>query len=362
MSRAVVLAPLLAVALCGGACSTTFEDTVGGIVGDVQSLFGASSPPARYLAEIGQVHDGNTWAFKPGVDSPLERTCTAVRELGTCGYATWGEVAYTTQILARMVDEHPSLLVRAECLDTLTKLAPRTFAAVVPPEKVPTREEWIDALLVPKEAAGRTDADAEFTAKVADAVDLLAAYPYDAVDPESPNRADRRTFAREYGERLRNARAVLGAVNGRDLQGLEADPSVREALQRAYVAVSGAVTRLTLLTTALRDPSETTRATAVHDVGVLAFAGGTPVLRVVLIQDGIASVRREAAGALAAYPRDTVVPALIDGLSDEMADVRGAAARSLESVTGETFGDDRTAWIRWWQANGAPKAAPGASR
>lgn len=86
------------------------------------------------------------------------------------------------------------------------------------------------------------------------------------------------------------------------------------------------------------------------------------MLSTVLYYDGFASVRREAAVALASYPREIAVPILIEGLRDEMADVRGAAGRSLESLTGETFGEDRTAWVRWWQTNGPPKTAPGASR
>jgi HEAT repeat protein len=362
VKHAAVRTFALAVALAAAGCTTSLSDTVNGLAGDVESLFGASSPPAKYLAELGAVHDGNTCNFKPDAESPLERTRTAVRTLGTCDYATWGEVSYTIQVLAKMADEHPSQLVRAEVLDTLTRMTQRMLTGGEPPEHVTSYPEMIEALKVLKAAHGRDDSDAEFTASVAQAVGAASAFPFERVETPPPDKIDPRATARSYGEQLRVARVVLGAVSGSSLKGFEGDPGVRESLDRASFTVCGAVIRLTLLRAVLGDPSEATRAAAAHDVGVLAIPEAVPVLRTSLIYDGFASVRRESAVALAAYPRDSVVPILIEGLIDEMADVRGAAGRSLESVTGETFGDDRAAWVRWWQVNGAQKTAPGASR
>jgi HEAT repeat protein len=73
-------------------------------------------------------------------------------------------------------------------------------------------------------------------------------------------------------------------------------------------------------------------------------------------------VRREAARALAAFPAESAVPALLPALSDDMGEVRAAAASSLALVTGQAFGDDRTAWLRWWQArSGGATPAPAPS-
>jgi hypothetical protein len=352
----------LAAALLAAACSSNgLQGTVDSIAGDVEALFGASSPPAKYLAELGAIHDGS-WGFRPDVESPLQRTRDAVRALGTCDFATWGETGYTIQLLARMAEEHPSSLVRAEALDTLTKLATWTFSAYEPVPQATSHADMIESLKVLKTADRKNDTDAELTAQVRGAVTAVGAYAFDRVELAPLDRADRRASARAYAERLRIARGTLRSLAGPSLAGFEADPGVREALDRAYVALSGSVIRLSMLRSVLGDPAEATRTAAAHDIAVLVVPDAAPVLRTVLIFDDFASVRREAAVALAAYPREAVVPILIEGLGDEMADVRGAAGRSLETVTGETFGDDRAAWVRWWQANGAPKTAPGASR
>src|SRR5207253_509494 len=108
---------------------------------------------------------------------------------------------------------------------------------------------------------------------------------------------------------------------------------VHDALERAYVSVSASVVRLSLAKAALADPADTTRTTAVRDLGALASEDAGGVLRLVLLRDARGAVRREAAKSLAAYPESVAVPALIDGLADESSDVRGAAASSLAAVT-----------------------------
>jgi hypothetical protein len=354
---------LVAAALAAAACSSNgLQGAVDGIAGDIEALFGASSPPAKFLGEIGAVNEPNCCNFKPDAESPLERTRTAVRALGTCEYSTWGEIAFAVQMLAQMGDGHQSSLVRAEALDALTKIAQRTLSGAEPPAGTTSHEEMIEALKVLEAAHGKDDTDRELTAQVASAVTAISAYPFEKIDEVTQDKADPRTIARAFGTQLRQARGILRRITSRSLEGFDADPAVREAVDGAYVALSGEVIRLSLQKAVLGDAAETTRSAAAHDISALAVAGAAPVLRTALIFDGFASVRREAAVALAAYPADVAVPALLTGLDDEMADVRGAAARSLESVTGETFGDDRTAWIRWWKANGAPKSAPGASR
>jgi hypothetical protein len=151
-------------------------------------------------------------------------------------------------------------------------------------------------------------------------------------------------------------------MSGRSLDGFLGDPGMHDALEVAHPSLSAAVIRLTLVKASLADAAEATRSAAVRDLAKLGQKEGGTVLRRVLIYDGYSSVRREAAKALSAYPPAVAVPALIEGLTDEMADVRGAAAGALEAVTGQTFGDDRGAWLRWWQTNGAKTLAAGAGK
>jgi hypothetical protein len=73
-------------------------------------------------------------------------------------------------------------------------------------------------------------------------------------------------------------------------------------------------------------------------------------LLIVALDDTDPSVRAEAAGALGemAWAWRAVEP-LIDALSDEDQRVRENAARSLERVTGESFGSDPARWKEWWE-------------
>jgi hypothetical protein len=205
-----------------------------------------------------------------------------------------------------------------------------------------------------KSAIGKDDTDPALTFQVASAVATLATYPFDRVEVAPADAGSAAATAREFGSQLRLARGALRTINGRGLDGFLADPAVRSALDQAFVSVSGAVIRLTLSKSALADAAETTRAAALRDLGNLAYPGGAAVVQVALRHDPFASVRREAARALRGYPADLAVPALLDGLADEMADVRGAAAASLSIVTGQSFGDDRAAWTRWWQQSRVP--------
>jgi hypothetical protein len=350
-SRAAALAAALVLLGAAPGCKGdgwTLQDSFDGLIGNIEGLFGASSMPGKYLGTIRDLHEKKSWTFLPEAEEPLQKTCTAVRALATCDYASWGEAALVVEILSSMADEHPSSLVRAEALDTLTRLGSWTLQAVVSSDRVVTDAEMIDSVKVLKSAIGKDDSDPALTFQVTTAVSALAAYKFDRVEP-APESVDNKAAARAHAAKLSTARGALRSINGRMLEGMQGDAGVREALDRAYVSLSASVIRLTLMKASLGDPVDTTRVAALRDLGTLAPEGGGPVLRTVLLGDPFASARREAAKSLAVYPIAIAAPALIDGLADEMTEVRSAAARSLAALSGESFGDDRTAWIRWWQ-------------
>lgn len=358
LARAGALASLLLLGACGSE-KFTVQQSVEDLIGDVDGLFGGASLPGKQLTIIRDLHEKKSWVFRAGADEPLERTRKAVRALATCDYGSWGESAIVVEILSSMADEHTSGLVRAEALDTLTRMAPWNFAEAGKPERPTTEAEVIEGMKVLKEALGKADADPAFTFQVALAVTALANHDFEKGDV--PAGADNKSAGRAYGSKLRTSRGALRTINGKTLEGFQADPGVREALDRAYVCLSATVIRLTLEKAALVDSSDTTRAAAVRDLGVLAPEGTLPVLRRVLLDDPLASVRLQAARSLASYPVESAAPVLFDGLADEMADVRLAAAHSLESLTGQSLGDDRRAWVKWWSSRAAAPAAVPAS-
>ncbi len=362
--RATALTAVLTLAGAIAGCKGDgwkLQDSFDGLIGNIDGLFGGSSMPGKYLTAIRDLHEKKSWTFLPDADEPLQRTCTAVRALATCDYASWGEAALVVEILSSMADEHPSSLVRSEALDTLTRMAPWTLGAVVPTDRLVTDAEMIDAVKVLKSAIGKDDSDPALTFQVATAVSALSSYRFDHVEPVAES-ADNKVAARAHATKLSTARGALRSINGRMLEGMQGDAGVREALDRAYVSLSSAVIRLTLMKASLGDPVDTTRVAALRDLGTLAPQGGGPVLRTVLLGDPFASARREAAKSLAAYPIAIAAPALIDGLADEMTEVRTAAARSLGTLSGENFGDDRTAWIRWWSTKRTPPLVPEVGR
>jgi hypothetical protein len=361
-SRVALILALLAPAACSSGFS--LQNAAGTLVGDIDDLFGGRSPVVKRLVEIRDANERDGFHLRKDVEDSLDITRKAVRELGKCNYPTWSETALVVEKLSSMADEHESSLVRAECLDTLARVAPWVFsaAASTAPDHPSTEAEKFDAFKTLKEAVGKSDDDPALTAAATQAVATMTAFPFARVDPPSSAAGDNAAAARPYHRNLREARAALGAMTGRALLGFQGDPAMRDALELAYPALSSAVIRLTLIKAALTDASEPTRCAAIRDLATVSPAEGGPALRRVLVYDGSSSVRREAARALAAYPAAVSVPALIEGLADEMEDVRGAAASSLETITLQTFGDDRGAWLRWWQANAAKGVAAGAGK
>jgi len=361
--RVAALCALVAAASCKGPQPFTLQNAAETLVGDIDDLFGGKSAAVKHLTAIRDVNDPSGRAFRKDAEDALDTTRRAVRALATCDYPSWNEAALTIGVLSSMADEHESALVRAECVDTMARMAPWTFKYAATPEHPSTDNEVFDGLKTLNDASGlSSDATPEAVAAVTDAVNVMTNHLFDRVELAPNFAGDNRAVALSYRKNLRTVRVALRLMSGRSLLRIAADPSLHDALETAYPTLASSVIRLTLLKAALADLSEPTRSAAVRQVATLAIADGGAVLKRVLVYDGYASVRREAAKAFAAYPAPVAVPALIDGLADEMAEVRGAAAGSLAAVTGEKFGDDRGAWLRWWQTSGSKSLAAGAGK
>lgn len=369
MRRAALLlgaarsALLLALPLPLGACageSPTLQGAVDSVVAEVSSLLGTTSLPGRHLATLAACHEARGWRFRPDVEDAFPRTLEAVRGLATADYATWREAALVLQVLTTMSEEHPAALVRIECLDTLATIGKWTTAAVPATERRTTEPEVVAAIKRLNEAVGGDAKDPAVVASVAETVDVLAAFRFDesrALPAAGPG-ADPRGTARTLRSQLNTSRGVLRALTGARLAAFETDPRVRDALDRAFVSVGASAARSAALFAAAGDPDELVRAAAARDLAALRPAPGPAVLGMLLAGDASTSVRREAARFLSAWPAEQTVPALLPGLSDDMPEVRAATVASLASVTGQSFGDDRTAWLRWWQGRTGGAAAP----
>jgi len=354
MKRLLPLAMAMAGALlCAPACESSPSDAIAdgitGAIDGVEDWFGGGDLPSEHLQELRALHQTGSWKLRTDVDGALEDAREAVRALGEADYSTWRDAGIVTQVVSSIAIDHTAALMRVEALDTLARIAPWTIAAEQPPEITATEEDVIDALKIVRIAQGKSDNEPLLTAQVLHAVRVLGSYEFDGGARPGED-VVLRIAARRYGNKLRNARGVLLAFTGSTMEGFRADPEISAAMDRAYVSLSDAVIRATFITSLTGDDKATVRATASRHAGTLRLAGGAAELERVLRQDLSSSARRAAVAALGRYPEDVAVPALIEGLYDDMPEVRGAASRALTATTGETFGDDRAAWRRWWQA------------
>ncbi|MCL4209244.1 MAG: HEAT repeat domain-containing protein [Phycisphaeraceae bacterium] len=80
------------------------------------------------------------------------------------------------------------------------------------------------------------------------------------------------------------------------------------------------------------------------------------ICAVVLSEAQPADVRVEAADALGQYPEDRSFQALVAALSARELMLNRIAAQSLATLTGQDFGEDARAWLRWYNNNPAPFA------
>lgn len=344
----------------------TLQGAVDGLSESMKDLLGAPTLPGKYVQRIYAVHeDDRTWRFVPEADHPLETCREAIRGLAVADYGSWRESASVTTLLTAMADEHPSALVRAEALDSLTRMAPWTSAAVAPTERRATDGEAVAAIQKISDAHKLSADDAGAAADVADALNVLAAFRFDQANP-LPQKIEPRILARESRKQLSTARGVLRALTGGAVDAFDADPRVREALDRALVATSASAIRMSLVAAASGSSEEIVRSAAVRDIAQAQPSQAARILGSVLANDDASSVRRDAARALQSFPEAEAVPELLPALADDRIEVRATAAASLGAVTGQTFGDDRLAWGRWWttrsKAGAADAPASGGAR
>lgn len=346
---------LLVLAACkGGGIHGAVDD----LTTSIRDLLGAETLPGRYVDQIAAAHESETtWRFREDANRPLETTCEAVRLLAAADYGTWREAAFVTRLLTTMADEHPSSLVRVECLDALTKMFAWTSAAVTPPARRPPSQDVERALARISEARKDATRSPESAAAVAEALDTVAAFRFDET-AELPAKLDLRALSRGSREQLVTARRLLRSLTGGVLEGYDADPRVREATDRALVSTSAAAMRLALISAATGAAEPIVRSTAVRNLERARPDSAARILSAVVTSDQQSSVRLEAARALGRFEPEQCVPALLAALGDDRYDVRAVAAASLAASTGQSFGDDRRAWAAWWQERSRAAPAP----
>ena len=87
-------------------------------------------------------------------------------------------------------------------------------------------------------------------------------------------------------------------------------------------------------------------------LGAIATWEAFRTLREFLRSPGVAVPRKVTAiAALQGYSSKVVVEVLIGQLDSPSEDVRKAAASVLGRIAGQGFGDDKAAWLKWWEAN-----------
>lgn len=69
------------------------------------------------------------------------------------------------------------------------------------------------------------------------------------------------------------------------------------------------------------------------------------------LRDVPAAKKVTAISALQGYSSKVVVEVLIGQLDSSVEDIRKAAASVLGKIAGQGFGDDKAAWLKWWEAN-----------
>jgi len=137
------------------------------------------------------------------------------------------------------------------------------------------------------------------------------------------------------------------------------DPSIRAVCARGLGNHADSSYAPALATALRDDPDEEVREEAaralqrIHNPAVvrtLVEASREPDPRnISMASENAAQVRVEAVVALGQYEEPYVVDALISALDDSSLVVHRAAIRSLRILTGQDFGDDPTAWLRWRQ-------------
>ncbi len=157
---------------------------------------------------------------------------------------------------------------------------------------------------------------------------------------------------------LRLYRAQLGAIPDTEP---DADPSVRAAAAFA-LGLHGSPDDAPTIAKLLTDNDRLVRVTAVRALQRIHNPVVIPALIDRTKAGGLDAradadeehkpeldpdIRAEAADALGQYPDDRVYQALVSALSDDRFVVTAAARKSLKTLTGQDFADDRRAWLAW---------------
>ena len=110
------------------------------------------------------------------------------------------------------------------------------------------------------------------------------------------------------------------------------------------------------LTDALKDSDANVRKGAADALGKIGPAAVEPL--VALSKDSDPVARTNAAYALGAIADIRAVESLICLLHDSEQSVRQAASSALNTLTGESFGEDQAKWREWLKKKAAPAATP----
>jgi hypothetical protein len=128
------------------------------------------------------------------------------------------------------------------------------------------------------------------------------------------------------------------------------DPTVRAVAVRA-LARHGAPDDAPLVAQQLEHDNAQVRWEAAKGLQRLHNPAVVPALlaRVRDRDEGV-EVRRAAAHALGQYPQDRVFQALVAALDARELSLNRTAEQSLVTLTGQDWGDDSRAWLRWYNA------------
>jgi len=176
-----------------------------------------------------------------------------------------------------------------------------------------------------------------------------------AMDPDEPDQ--------RYLGTLKLANAYFGGeqvyIELYEKAVTDESANVRSAGVRG-LANHGNPDHVPILVRTLRDPDRNVRLESARGLQRLYNPVAIPVLILVINEvngyEDDPDVRAEAADALGQYPDPRVLSPLIGALADHYLIVNVAAMDSLQTLTGQDFDLDSTAWFVWFQESSRPFA------
>jgi outer membrane protein assembly factor BamD (BamD/ComL family) len=136
---------------------------------------------------------------------------------------------------------------------------------------------------------------------------------------------------------------VLAALNNRN-------PNVKSDAIDAlgYMKPKGAAARLISI---LEGESYFLSGSAARALGRINDPQAIPALINVMVTTKFPMLKKDIAGVLGQFKDPRVIKPLINLLDSQYHYVRDEAARSLEKVTGENYGQRQSKWLEWWSKN-----------